>query len=100
MIESTDQKFDINDPRIAPKFRRYPAGTLAKLNLRALRLSQEVSMNAFAKLLGISRKQLEDIETIRPYGSHITFQVLCDVCDLYDVPLSFFRQDRGVSEVW
>ena len=40
-------------------------------------------MNEGARLLGISRKQLEDIETIRNYGCHIDLEILAKMKVIY-----------------
>ncbi len=42
-----------------------PITVAVKKNVRQLRLNAGYSMNEGARLLGVSRKQLEDIETIR-----------------------------------
>ncbi len=54
-----------------------------KRNLRQLRLNAGHSMNEGARLLGISRKQLEDIETVRNYGCHIDLEILAKASVIY-----------------
>jgi DNA-binding transcriptional regulator YiaG len=47
-----------------PQFTKFsPITVTVKKNIRQLRLNAGYSMNEGARLLGISRKQLEDIET-------------------------------------
>ncbi len=40
-----------------------------------------------SRLLGVSRKQLEDIETIRDYGCHLEIEVLAKVKVVYNVSI-------------
>ena len=58
-----------------------------KKNIRQLRLNAGHSMNEGARLLGISRKQLEDIETIRNYGCHIDLEILAKASVIYQTSL-------------
>ena len=44
-------------------------------------------MNEGARLLGISRKQLEDIETIRNYGCHLDLELLAKMKVIYKASL-------------
>ena len=44
-------------------------------------------MNEGASLLGVSRKQLEDIETVRNYGCHLDLELLAKIKVIYDVSL-------------
>lgn len=44
-------------------------------------------MNEGARLLGVSRKQLEDIETLRNYGCHIDLELLAKIKVIYEVSL-------------
>lgn len=44
-------------------------------------------MNEGARLLGVSRKQLEDIETTRNYGCHLDLEILAKVKVIYQVSL-------------
>ena len=44
-------------------------------------------MNEGARLLGVSRKQLEDIETIRNYGCHLDLEVLAKMKVIYSASL-------------
>lgn len=54
-----------------------------KKNIRSLRLKAGYSMNEGARLLDISRKQLEDIETGRNYGCHIELELLAKIKAVY-----------------
>lgn len=64
-----------------------PLTVTVKKNVRQLRLDAGYSMNEGARLLGISRKQLEDIETIRNYGCHIDLEVLAKMTVVYEASL-------------
>jgi transcriptional regulator with XRE-family HTH domain len=44
-------------------------------------------MNEGARLLGVSRKQLEDIETIRNYGCHLDLELLAKMKVIYKTGL-------------
>ena len=44
-------------------------------------------MNEGARLLGISRKQLEDVETIRNYGCHLDLELLAKMKVIYKTSL-------------
>ena len=59
----------------------------AKKNIRLLRLARGYSMNEGARLLSVSRKQLEDIETARNYGCHLDLELLAKVKVIYDISL-------------
>ena len=54
-----------------------------KKNIRKLRLEAGYSMNEGARLLNISRKQLEDIETGRNYGCHVELELLAKIKVIY-----------------
>ena len=54
-----------------------------KAVLRQKRLDAGYTMNPAAALLGISRKQLEDIETVRNYGAHIDLEMLAKMSIIY-----------------
>ena len=58
-----------------------------KQRIRRLRLIAGYSMSDGAKLLGISRKQLEDIETTRDYGCHLELELLAKVKMIYQVSI-------------
>lgn len=65
---------------------------LAKMHFRRLRLDAGLSMNEGASAIGVSRKQLEDIETARPYGCHCDWLLLCRACVYYKVDADEFRK--------
>lgn len=44
-------------------------------------------MNEGARLLDISRKQLEDIETKRNYGCHLDLELMAKIKAIYGQPL-------------
>lgn len=64
-----------------------PITITVKKNVRQLRLNAGYSMNEGARLLGISRKQLEDIETIRNYGCHLDLELLAKMKVIYKASL-------------
>ena len=71
-----------------------PITVAVKKNVRQLRLNAGYSMNEGARLLGVSRKQLEDIETIRNYGCHLDLELLAKMKVIYNTSL-----DELVGEV-
>lgn len=71
-----------------PQFSKFsPITVTVKKNMRQLRLNAGYSMNEGARLLGISRKQLEDIETIRNYGCHLDLELLAKMKVIYKTSL-------------
>ncbi len=58
-----------------------------KERIRRLRLDAGYSMTEGSKLLGVSRKQLEDIETSRDYGCHLDVELLAKVKVIYKVSM-------------
>lgn len=44
-------------------------------------------MNEGARMLGVSRKQLEDIETIRNYGCHLDLELIAKLKVIYKCSL-------------
>lgn len=77
-----------------PQFSKFSPITVAvKRNLRNLRLGAGYSMSKGARLLGISRKQLEDIETIRNYGCHLDLELLAKMKVIYKASLDQFIGD-------
>ncbi len=64
-----------------------PITVTVKKNVRQLRLNAGYSMNEGARLLGISRKQLEDIETLRNYGCHLDLELLAKMKVIYSASL-------------
>ena len=64
-----------------------PITVSVKKNIRRLRLNKGYSMNEGARLLGVSRKQLEDIETVRNYGCHLDLELLAKIKVIYSVSL-------------
>lgn len=63
----------------------HPSTVLAKLHFKRLRIQSDLTMNKGAAKLGLSRKQLEDVETQRPYGCHIDWLLLLKACKVYGV---------------
>ncbi|NQV71104.1 MAG: helix-turn-helix transcriptional regulator [Pseudohongiella sp.] len=64
-----------------------PITVAVKKNVRHLRLKAGHSMIEGARLLGVSRKQLEDIETIRNYGCHLDLELLAKLKVIYGTSL-------------
>lgn len=64
-----------------------PITVTVKRNIRQLRLNAGYSMNEGARLLGISRKQLEDVETVRNYGCHLDLELLAKIKVIYKTSL-------------
>ena len=71
-----------------PQFTKFsPITVLVKRAIRKLRIDAGHSMNEGARLLGVSRKQLEDIETIRNYGCHLDLELLAKIKVIYRTSL-------------
>ena len=71
-----------------PQFSKFsPITVTVKKNIRQLRLNAGYSMNEGARLLGISRKQLEDVETVRNYGCHLDLELLAKIKVIYNASL-------------
>jgi len=66
---------------VGGKFSKRPLQIGIKGVLKSERIQQGIKMTLFAKAVGISRKQLEDFETTRDYGSHYSVEMLVDSCD-------------------
>ncbi|MDX1491027.1 MAG: helix-turn-helix transcriptional regulator [Pseudohongiellaceae bacterium] len=64
-----------------------PLTTGIKGRIRQLRLDAGYSMLKGASLLGVSRKQLEDIETSRDYGCHIDVELLAKIKVVYNASI-------------
>lgn len=64
-----------------------PVTIKIKERIRRLRLDAGYSMTEGSQLLGVSRKQLEDIETSRDYGCHLDIELLAKVRLIYAVSL-------------
>lgn len=69
-----------------PKFS--PVTLVAKAKIKALRIESGHKMIAGAKLLGVTVKQLEDIETTKDYGCHIDLEILAKVSAVYYASIS------------
>ncbi|HJO12014.1 MAG: helix-turn-helix transcriptional regulator [Gammaproteobacteria bacterium] len=70
-----------------------PLTVAVKKNIRALRINAGYSMNEGARLLGISRKQLEDIETKRNYGCHLDLELMAKIKIIYSRSLDEIIDD-------
>lgn len=83
MNQSVDVDLDMN--KEVSKFS--PITINVKRNIRRLRLQKGYSMNEGASLLGVSRKQLEDIETVRNYGCHLDLELLAKIKVIYGISM-------------
>ncbi len=64
-----------------------PLTIRVKEHVRRLRLVAGYSMAEGSRLLGVSRKQLEDIETTRDYGCHLEIELLAKIKVIYNVSI-------------
>lgn len=64
-----------------------PLTETIKGRVRRLRLDAGYSMTQGSELLGVSRKQLEDIETTRDYGCHLDIELLAKIRLVYKVSI-------------
>src|SRR5690606_7335981 len=64
-----------------------PLTIRVKGQIRRLRLLAGYSMAEGSRLLGVSRKQLEDIETTRDYGCHLEVELLAKIKVIYNVSI-------------
>lgn len=64
-----------------------PLTLRVKEHIRRLRLDAGYSMTEGSNLLGVSRKQLEDIETGRDYGCHLELELLAKIKVIYKVSI-------------
>lgn len=80
------------DAQLTPTHQQFtkfsPITVATKENMRNLRKNAGYSMNQGAELFGISRKQLEDIETLRNYGSHIDLEILTKASVVYKTSIN------------
>ena len=58
-----------------------------KTNIKFYRKMKSLKMNEASTKLGISRKQLEDYETLRNYGAHVEIEVLAKMALVYNFPI-------------
>jgi transcriptional regulator with XRE-family HTH domain len=74
----------------AAQFTKFSPFTVAvKGKIRELRLQAGYSMNKGARMILVTRKMLEDIETVRNYGCHIDLEILGKICVAYNTSPSF-----------
>ena len=64
----------------------------AKLKLKLLRESQRISMVQMARNCNYSVKQIEDIESARNYGRHLSFDVLVAMAEGLNLPPSILMK--------
>jgi len=65
------------------KFKFSDAEISTKKLIRQARLDKGMSMRAGSKAMGRTVKNLEDIETVQPYGCHITLDILLATSNAY-----------------
>lgn len=84
-----------------PQYTKFsPYTAIIKDRLRKARLKKGLKMQSAAARLGISRKQLEDIETRRNYGCHLDLELLAKASLAYDVPLGvLLKLPKGRDDV-
>ena len=70
-----------------------------KGQLRTLRLDHGYGVQEGADVIGVTRKQMEDIETIRNYGCHISADLLKAYCDHYGDDVVLKRMKAALAEV-
>lgn len=85
--------------RVQTKSKFHPDTILAKLHMRRLRLLEGYNLEDAAMVLGISRKQLEDIETHRSYGSYIDWLLILDYCEAYNVMPGVFTRPMTQEQI-
>ena len=84
------QRVSINQQKflnMSDQLKFSPLSIHVKERIRRLRLDAGYSMTEGSKLLGVSRKQLEDIETSRDYGCHLELELLAKIRVIYKVSL-------------
>ena len=64
-----------------------PITLQVKKALKERRLELDYSMNDARRLIGISRKMLEDIEATREYGCHLQLETIIAMCVAYGIGL-------------
>lgn len=69
-----------------------------KGQVRRQRLLAGYSMSEGSRLLGVSRKQLEDIETTRDYGCHLEIELLAKVKVVYNVSIDTLLGDLPADQ--
>ena len=71
-----------------------PATLVAKRRLKVARIAAGLDMNEAAKALGISRKKLEDTETVRNYGRFLDWDFMLSAAIVYKVRIDYFIGNR------
>ena len=71
---------------------------LAKHRMKMLRLTAGYDMNRAAHLLQLTRKTLEDVETLRPYGCHISLDLMVQYCAAYGCDMTEFTRPLSLEE--
>ena len=83
-----------------PPGREYSqAEILAKLHLRRLRIDQSLTVKEAARLMDITRKNLEDLETMRPYGCHVSWDHIIAGCKAYWVKPTVFFSSMSMETI-
>lgn len=73
-----------------------------KKRIKEIRLAKGIPMLLASHKMGITRKQLEDLEATRDYGSHVTLDNLLQAQKLLKVPVSDLvpATDLGSVKPW
>ena len=75
----------MNDQKQYGKFS--PMMVVVKKNIKQARKQKGLPMLEAARKVGISRKQLEDLETRRNYGAHVDLEILAKMSLVYNFPI-------------
>lgn len=69
-----------------------------KTSIKRIRKEQGYNMAEFARAIGISRKQLEDLESTRTtYGCYVSWDAACNCADVFGVTLDNLRGYHELS---
>jgi transcriptional regulator with XRE-family HTH domain len=74
-----------------------PLTRLAKKLLKQRRNELELTVEALAKKLKVSRKKVEDYETLRNYGCYIDIEDAAIWAKALDVPISYFFNEKNLA---
>lgn len=92
MLRILDAKHPSTDDkaRTARETKFPQADVIAKNQLRRLRRQQKWTIEEGAKRLGLTRKQLEDLETTKDYGCHVKWQHIYNASRVFGVSPDVF----------
>jgi transcriptional regulator with XRE-family HTH domain len=81
---------EVSKKKSADRQKFSPAELYAKEQIKDLRLSRGIKMIEGSSGMGMTVKNLEDIETPRAYGCHITLDILLEAVKYYEVDINCF----------